>query len=83
MLKVDNNKTKEMYKISNKDITISADISVLLSTWLTLNKYYTFVFFIVVDHTMYFLDEFQMGFSRWDFLILRNVSSKIYLFHQS
>ena len=83
MLKVDNNKTKEMYKISNKDITISADISVLLSTWLTLNKYYTFVFFIVVDYTMYFLDEFQMGFSRWDFLILRNFSSKIYLFHQS
>lgn len=64
MLKVDNNKTNEMYKISNKDITISADISVLLSTWLTLNKYYTFVFFIVVDYTMYFLDEFQMGFSR-------------------
>lgn len=64
MLKVDNNITKEMYKISNKDITISADISVLLSTWLTLNKYYTFVFFIVVDYTMYFLDEFQMGFSR-------------------
>lgn len=64
MLKVDNNETKEMYKISNKDITISADISVLLSTWLTLNKYYTFVFFIVVDYTMYFLDEFQMGFSR-------------------
>lgn len=64
MLKVDNNKTKEMYKISNKVITISADISVLLSTWLTLNKYYTFVFFIVVDYTMYFLDEFQMGFSR-------------------
>ena len=64
MLKVDNNKTKEMYKTSNKDITISADISVLLSTWLTLNKYYTFVFFIVVDYTMYFLDEFQMGFSR-------------------
>ena len=64
MLKVDNNKTKEMYKISNKDITISADISVLLSTWLTLNKYYTFVFFIVVDYTMYFLDEFQMGFFR-------------------
>lgn len=64
MLKVDNNKTKEMYKISNKDITISADISVLLSTWLTLNKYYTCVFFIVVDYTMYFLDEFQMGFSR-------------------
>lgn len=64
MLKVDNNKTKEMYKISNKDITISADISVLLSTWLTLNKYYTFVFFIVVDYTMYFLDDFQMGFSR-------------------
>lgn len=64
MLKVDNNETKEMYKISNKDITISADISVLLSTWLTLNKYYTFVFFIVVDYTMYFLDEFQMGFFR-------------------